>query len=176
MGTRPLQVVKKSVRISPSSADRKFVTPPCLSMHQPRSPRTARAMNLGARALILLTIAKLATVVLLGYAIYSGERPFALAALGSFVAGLLLFIAYRVFAASAYCPLCRGPILSGSGAQRNRNARRSFGSHRLRVALDITFSNAFVCPYCNESTLCLPKERPRSGRMPKRRRSASRRY
>lgn len=126
-------------------------------------------MKLGALTLVLLTISFIATVSLLSYVIYTGDRPFALGALACFALTLVLFIVYRVFSSSAHCPLCRGPILGGSGAQRNRNARRSFGSHRLRVARTIIFTNSFTCPYCNEPTKCVVKERPKGGQVVKRR-------
>ena len=143
-------------------------------MHQPRSYRSARAMKLGALTLVLLCLSSIATVSLLGYAIYEGDRPLALGGLGLLAFSVVLFIAYRVFASNAHCPLCRGPVLSGSGAQRNRNAKRTFGSHRLRVARSIIFTNSFICPYCNEATRCVVKQRPPAAQV-ERRRSAYRR-
>ena len=126
-------------------------------------------MKLGALVLVLLTLSLIATIALLSYAIYTTERTFSLGALFSFGMTLLLFILYRFYASSAYCPLCRGPVIGGSGAQRNRNAKRTFGSHRLRVAGSIIFTNSFTCPYCNESTKCVVKERPKRGQVVKRR-------
>lgn len=132
-------------------------------MHQPRSARSARSMKLGAYALVLTAIAMVATPALLGYAIYSGERSYGLWSLAALALLLTSLVFYRLFAGRAHCPLCRGPILSGSGAQRNRRARRTLGSHRLRVARNIIFTNTFVCPYCNEPTRCTVKQRPRPG-------------
>lgn len=116
-------------------------------------------MRLGALALVLLFLVAFATVGLIAYAVYSGERTYALGALGGCISTFVLLLIYRVFASSAHCPLCRGPVLSGSGAQRNRRARRTLGSHRLRVARNILLTNTFICPYCNETTRCVVKSR-----------------
>jgi len=126
-------------------------------------------MKLGSLVLFLLTLSLIATITLLSYAIYTADRTFSLGALSSFGMTLLLFILYRVYASSAYCPLCRGPVLRGSGAQRNGSAKRTFGSYRLRVARNIIFTNSFTCPYCNERTKCVVKERPKGGQVVKRR-------
>lgn len=126
-------------------------------------------MKLGARSFALLIFSFIATVALLSYAIYDGERFFAFGALASFGFTVTLFILHRVYAAAAHCPLCRGPVLAGSGAQRHRNAKRTLGSHRLRVTRDIIFANSFICPYCNEPTECVVKARPKRGQVVKRR-------
>ena len=95
------------------------------------------------------------------YALYADTPQLAFLGLYGMFFSLVLFILYRVFSSSAFCPLCRGPVLGGSGAQRNRRAKRSCGSHRFRVARDILLTNCFVCPYCNERTLCKAKDRSR---------------
>lgn len=126
-------------------------------------------MKLGSLVLVLLSLSLIATIALLSSAIYTAEHTFSLEALSSFGVTIFLFILYRVYASSSYCPLCRGPVLGGSSAQRNRRAKRTFGSHRLRVACNIIFTNTFTCPYCNESTKCVVKERPKGGQVVKRR-------
>ncbi len=97
----------------------------------------------------------------MAYALYADSPPQAFLGLCGMFFSLVLFILYRVFSSSAFCPLCRGPVLGGSGAQRNRHAKRSWGSHRFRVARDILLVNCFVCPYCNERTICKAKDRSR---------------
>ena len=119
-------------------------------------------MKLGSLVLVLLSLSLIATIALLSSAIYTAGNTFSLEALSSFGVTIFLFILYRVYASSSYCPLCRGPVLGGSSAQRNRRAKRTFGSHRLRVACNIIFTNTFTCPYCNESTKCVVKERPKA--------------
>ena len=117
-------------------------------------------MKLGSVTLVLLLFSLTATVCLLVYALLSDQRTLALIGLGGIVSTLFLFILYKIFASSAHCPLCRAPVLGGTRAQVHRYAKRSFGSHRLRVARDIIFKNSFVCPYCNESTRCIVKDSP----------------
>ncbi len=126
-------------------------------------------MKFGALTLLLSTVSLIATITLLFYVIFADARTFAYGALGCSVLTFVLFVVYKIFSSSAHCPLCRGPVLAGSGAQRNRNAKRTLGSHRLRVARNIIFTNTFHCPYCNEPTRCVIKERPKSSQVVKRR-------
>lgn len=66
----------------------------------------------------------------------------------SLVCGLL-----RVFQCrSARCPLCAVPVMAWMGCSKHRQARRLFGSYRLRVALSILFLGHFRCQFCNEPT------------------------
>ena len=116
-------------------------------------------MKLGSLSLLLLLFILSVSIALMAYALSTQEDLYALLGLCGMFTSLVLLILYRVSASSAHCPLCRGSVLRGSGAQRNRRARRSLGSHRLRVARDIVFTNSFVCPYCNEQTLCIVRER-----------------
>ncbi|MBJ05705.1 MAG: hypothetical protein CMO40_01090 [Verrucomicrobiaceae bacterium] len=116
-------------------------------------------MRLGALILVFLLLSLLTTVGVLGYAFFSDQRNLALGGLGGIFFTLLLFLIYKIFSSSAHCPLCRGPVLGGTRAQFHRYAKRTLGSHRLRVARDIIFTNTFVCPHCNESTRCVVKER-----------------
>ena len=121
-------------------------------------------MKLGALSLVFCLLSFAGTGGLLGYALLSNQRSLALVGLGGIVFTLLLFILYKIFSSSAHCPLCRGPVLGGTGAQFHRHAKRTLGSYRLRVALSIIFTNSFVCPHCNESTRCVVKERHSVGR------------
>jgi len=116
-------------------------------------------MKLGSINLLLLVLALPSSVALMIYALCTQEESHALLGLCGMFISLVLFIFSKFFASSAHCPLCRGPVLRGSGAQRNRRAKRSLGSHRLRVARDIVFTNSFTCPYCNERTLCIVRDR-----------------
>ena len=126
-------------------------------------------MRLGALTLVLLGLSMMATVVLFVISLSTGDRALGLFGLGGLALTFVLFVTYRIFAASAHCPLCRGPVLKESGAQRNRRARTLLRSHRLRVATSIIFTNTFVCPYCHEPTRCVVKERPKGGQVAKRR-------
>lgn len=116
-------------------------------------------MKIGSISLLLLLFILSFSIALMVYALCTQKDSHALLGLCGILTSLVLFILYKTFASSAHCPLCRGHVLRGSGAQRNRRARRSLGSHRLRVARDIIFTNSFVCPYCNEQTLCIVRAR-----------------
>lgn len=116
-------------------------------------------MKFGAAFLLLALVSLVLTVAVLGGAVYLHHQKIALVALGLLGLSAVLFIVYRLFASGAHCPLCRSPVLGGSRAQRNRNARRFLGSYRLRVACSILARNKFVCPYCNEATCCTVKDR-----------------
>ena len=131
-------------------------------------------MKCGALTYILLLLVFIATLVLIAFALSTGNRELALWGLSGLPLSLILFLFYKYYAASAHCPLCRGAVLGGSSAVRNRRAKRTFGSHRLRVCRTILLTNTFTCPFCNEQTRCVVKERPRGGQV-SRQRSASRR-
>lgn len=130
-------------------------------------------MKLGSLTIVLLSLSVVAGVSMGVGVIVTGEREIALGALVFILITLVIFGIYRAFASSAHCPLCRGPVLSGSGAQRNRHARRTLGSHRLHVAQSILLHNSFVCPYCNEATRCDVKVKPKRPVRKKRNRSSS---
>lgn len=68
------------------------------------------------------------------------------------IAGLMIYAQWFV-GARTICPLCITPVLGNRRCVKNRNSRKLFSSHRLRVASDILFHNSFHCPYCNEPTV-----------------------
>lgn len=74
--------------------------------------------------------------------------------LGMLAASPVVYGVQRMLSWGARCPLCMTPPLIHKSCQTNRNARRLFGSHRLRVALSVLFQGRFVCPYCGEPTKC----------------------
>lgn len=78
-----------------------------------------------------------------------------------FMMGFMLIIAQWIAASHAGCPLCRTPVLASMRCMKHRKARRMLGSYQLRVALAITFSERFRCPYCNESTAMDVREKLR---------------
>lgn len=85
--------------------------------------------------------------------------------LGIYVlAGALVVFLIQLFVASrARCPLCTIPPLLKKGCQKNRRAKRCFGSYRLRVACGVVFQGAFNCPYCGEPTKLMVRERATGG-------------
>ena len=133
-------------------------------MHKLTSSRSVIALRLGSLTLILSALLFAAAIGVIGYGFYTNDPGITLKGLYGVILSLGVFIASKILTHSAYCPLCRGPVLRGSGARRHRTAKRSFFSYRLRVARDITLTNTFVCPYCGERTHCVVKPRYRTPR------------
>ena len=78
---------------------------------------------------------------------------------------ILLF--QRILSEQAKCPLCMTPPLVHRDCQRSRNARRLFGSYRLRIACAVLLRGKFTCQYCGEPTRCVIRDgiSRRTGRM-----------
>lgn len=57
------------------------------------------------------------------------------------------------------CPLCLTPVLGNKRCAKHRSAKTILGSYRLRVALAIFFTESFRCPYCNEPSVLLIRDR-----------------
>ena len=49
------------------------------------------------------------------------------------------------------CPNCRSQILKSRRCAKHRNAKKLFGSHSLRIAFQVTFSNKFHCHFCDST-------------------------
>lgn len=116
-------------------------------------------MKLGSWLFFLLGLNTLITIPVAAYALILVNRDLLLLTLSLLGASLVLLILFRIMAAGARCPLCTGPILLSRRCSRNRNAARTLGSYRIRVARDIMLTNRFRCPYCGESTRCSPRQR-----------------
>jgi hypothetical protein len=129
-------------------------------MHRPRSSRVVTAMKWGSWLFLCASILLLATVLVLGFAFYNGQKSILLPALIGVFLALSLLLAYRLVSSSARCPLCATPVLLHNGCQKNKKAEPLMGSYRFRVARDIALLGAFRCPYCGEDSLCMVKERP----------------
>ncbi|MCF7732188.1 MAG: hypothetical protein K9N23_10895 [Akkermansiaceae bacterium] len=93
------------------------------------------------------------------YALVLERAGLIYSALGVSALTVLMFIIQWLVATKCRCPLCVGLPLCNTGAMRNRNARRLFGSYRLRVAQSIVMQGHFRCPYCGESTAMEVRER-----------------
>lgn len=91
-----------------------------------------------------------ASVVVTGYALLDFEIRLAVAGLCAFVLSGVITLVQWVVATQARCPLCMIQPLAVRKCARNRNAKRLFGSCRLRVAFSIILLNRFLCPYCGE--------------------------
>ena len=73
--------------------------------------------------------------------------------------GVLLLVVGLLMGNRAHCPLCRMPVLGNKRCAKHRKAGTFFGSHRLRVALAILFTNSFRCPYCMAPTTVRARDR-----------------
>ena len=69
---------------------------------------------------------------------------------GSCLGVLLLFqMIHSIEASKIVCPKCRSQVIRISRIAKHREAKKLFGSYSLRVALQVVFTNQFLCPYCN---------------------------
>lgn len=65
---------------------------------------------------------------------------------------LLCMAIQCILARRALCPLCMTPVLANKLCSKHRNAKKLFGSHRLRVAVSVLSKGSFTCPYCHEAS------------------------
>lgn len=79
--------------------------------------------------------------------------------------GLICYVMEWLISSRARCPLCMIPPLHPKSCQKNKRARRLFGSYRLHVATHVLFFDYFQCPYCGEATKISLRERPVAGRI-----------
>jgi hypothetical protein len=121
-------------------------------MHHPRSISSIARFRFAALLLFGNCLLAPVTAVLLTHSMIHDNRRLAAIGAGLVILSLALIVAQWLAASRAGCPLCGTPVLAPKACMKHRRARRFFGSHRLRVALQILFRNRFRCPYCNEST------------------------
>lgn len=99
----------------------------------------------------LITAAiSLATIL---YSIVLHERELTILGLEMLLATVIIAVIKWVLAAKTRCPLCLTPVLARKACSKNRNARRLFGSYRIRAATDILLKGHFRCTYCNEPSI-----------------------
>ncbi len=102
-----------------------------------------------------------AAAFVLGYGLFMNEHLLIFTGLGMAGGVVFLAIAGWIVAARTRCPLCMTPVLAGQRCSKHRKARTVLGSHRLRVALAVVFRGSFYCPYCNEPSALVIRERRR---------------
>lgn len=116
-------------------------------------------MRLSALSFLMLSLNFAVTIPVMTLGFVRDDRELLLLSLGLIGAGLVFLLIYRITGTSARCSLCSNPVLFSKRCSRNRNARRTAGSYRMRVALSIACTNRFTCPYCGERTHCKAKQR-----------------
>jgi len=100
-----------------------------------------------------------AAVAVFIYSVFAHVRLYSYIAIGMIFLAVFLRVIQWFLASRAKCPLCMVPSLSNRGCAKNRNARKLFGSYRLRVAGTILLRNYFRCPYCGEPTVMELRQR-----------------
>lgn len=121
-------------------------------MHHPHSTSSVLRFRVAALLLFCNYLLALGTAVLLAHSMMNDNRRLAVIGAGLVILILFLVVVQWLAASRTGCPLCRTPVLAPRACMKHRRARTFFGSHRLRVALEILFKNRFRCPYCNEPT------------------------
>lgn len=99
-------------------------------------------------------------MILTGYGMFHAEDHHVLKGACIMAGGMLSYVLVWFLSSRAKCPLCMAPPLHPKGCQKNRRARRLFGSYRLHVAASIICLNRFQCPYCGELTRVTVRHRP----------------
>ena len=101
------------------------------------------------------------SVGLLIYAVVIYDRRLIDLGMAMILLTVIVVVAQWLVAGRTQCPLCMTPVLATKNCNKHRHARAVFGSHRLRVALAVLFTNSFRCPYCHEPTELRVRERGR---------------
>lgn len=128
-------------------------------MHQFRSNSPVFWIRISALSFFLWVISAVVLAGLTGYAVWHSSHEMMLMVLTGIGVFVLTWLLYMLAASLCKCPLCRSGPMSSKRCVRHRNARRLFGSYRMRVAAGVLFTNHFRCPYCGEPTRCQVKKR-----------------
>ncbi len=121
-------------------------------MHHPRSTTDVIRFRLAAFLLIANFLVAMVAAGLMFRSVLVFDHQLTVIGLGYLAVALIMLVVQWIVASGASCPLCRTPVLAPKLCTKHRHARSLFGSHRLRVATSILFTNHFRCPYCNEPT------------------------
>lgn len=128
-------------------------------MHRLRSKSAVHRLRFAAFLFCLQCALVPLAALFLAYAILMSDTQLTIAAMGISALCAALFILQWLIAQRTNCPLCITPVLAKRNCSKSRHAKTLFGSHRLRTALSIIFTNSFRCPYCNEPTALEVRER-----------------
>jgi hypothetical protein len=133
-------------------------------MHRLPSKAALRNLRLGTVFLLLFGLALMVFVGLGLAAILTRDPAVVRVFLYTGGAVPLLGLLYLIFGSRTKCPLCMNPPLRPRRCQKHRNAKKLFGSYRLRVAFSVFSRGNFVCPHCGEPTLLEVRDRRRPRR------------
>ncbi|MGB0991076.1 MAG: hypothetical protein ACPG32_01240 [Akkermansiaceae bacterium] len=79
---------------------------------------------------------------------YFQELMYLYIAGGCAAALLTLQVIHVMEAGKVICPMCRSQLMSAQRCARHRQAKKLFGSYRLRLAVQVVLTNAFTCQFC----------------------------
>lgn len=119
-------------------------------MHRFQSKSTIHRFRFVSLLFCLKAILMPVAALLLVYSVVLAKRHLVILSLILGGTALLLLIIQWATASRTRCPLCMTPVLAKKDCSKHRNARRLFGSYRLRVALSVLSKGRFHCPYCHE--------------------------
>ena len=122
------------------------------SVHSLRSQASVIRLRLAALTMVFKVLLLLVSLGVIAYAYAMDERDLAVYGVFGLLGGLVLVLVSWALASRANCPLCQMPVMVNKRCAKHSKARTAFGSHRVRVALAILFTNSFHCPYCMEAT------------------------
>lgn len=69
---------------------------------------------------------------------------------GCFALLLFLQVIHSIESTKVVCPNCRSQILQVNKCSKHKESKKMLGSHSLRVAVQVLFTNRFCCQYCNQ--------------------------
>lgn len=121
-------------------------------VHSLRSHASVMRLRLAALAMVCKILVLSASLGVIAYAYAMDKRDLAVWGVFGLLGGLVMVLISWALASRANCPLCTMPVMVNKACAKHGKARTAFGSHRMRVALAILFTNSFNCPYCMEST------------------------
>lgn len=130
-------------------------------MHRLPSQAAIRRIRIASWLLCAKCLMAPASLAFLSYSLVLGDHGLTFIALGCLLlTGLVVLLQWLVSQRTS-CPLCMTPVLASKRCMKHRKARSFLGSHRLRTALAVIFTNSFRCPYCNEPALLEVRSRRR---------------
>ncbi len=96
---------------------------------------------------------------MIAYGIYKGEVKGFFFACMAIAACVFLGILNYIVSIRAKCPLCMSPPLLTRRCIKHNNAKKLFGSYKLRTACAIAFTGKFRCQYCGELTVMKARQK-----------------
>ena len=129
-------------------------------MYHLRSKHSVAYFKLSSWLLVCKWLLIIVAAAVLVFSIIVIERKPLYLAIGLFGAVVVMAVLQWTLAAQARCPLCLTPPTAHRRCSKHRNARRLFGSYRLRVACSVILKNSFRCPYCGETTAVEVRSNP----------------